>query len=91
MAKLKPNAFKLKITETELNLDRIANGDSREIKVPLDAENEEGELEGWPYLIECALKVTKDETDDVFLLKIPCSMSVAMLPLSLNMTIDEYR
>lgn len=51
MAKLKPNAFKLKITETELNLDRIMNGDSREIKVPLDAENEEGELEGWPYLI----------------------------------------
>ena len=41
--------------------------------------NNEGKLEGWPYSIECGLKVVQGAVVDIYIFKIPCSLSVAMI------------
>lgn len=79
MAKLRPNAFKFQIASIDLNIPPLQPGNTYEAEIELNAENAEGELDGWPYFIECALKFMHNELEDVFLLKIPCSVSVALL------------
>lgn len=56
----------------------MSPGNTRELKINLNGKNNEVEIDGWPYTIDCALKVN----DDIFIFKIPCSMSVSMVPIS---------
>jgi hypothetical protein len=52
----------------------------------LDTENNYSEIEGWPYSIDCALKVL----EDAFVFKIPCSLTVAMID-NVNLPFEEYQ
>lgn len=74
--KINTNAFKLGYGG--VNIDDLALGpnESREVKLELNQENGETELEEFPYFIDCALKVY----DDVFVFRVPCSLSIAMKP-----------
>ena len=45
------------------------------MKLNLVIGGECSELDGFPYHIDCALKVM----DDVYVFKVPCSLTVAML------------
>ena len=56
------------------------------MKIALNNENSETEIDGWPYTIDCAMKVN----DDVFIFRIPCSMSVAMIAES-DLSIEDYK
>ena len=52
----------------------------------MNNENSYTEIEGWPYTIDCALKVN----DDVFLAKVPCCLSIGFKS-GFSMDIDEYK
>lgn len=39
MGKLKPNAFKLQVSTVEINIDNLANGETKEVNIPLNTEN----------------------------------------------------
>lgn len=39
MGKLKPNAFRLQIASSQLDINQIDNGSTFEIKIPLNTEN----------------------------------------------------
>jgi hypothetical protein len=49
---------------TNVLIDMIASldsGESREVKIKLNCENKDAVLEGWPYTIDCGLKVFQGE------------------------------
>lgn len=56
------------------------------MKLQLNNDNNQGELESFPYYIDCALKVL----DDVFVFKVPCSLSIGMLP-GASVSVEEYK
>lgn len=65
-------------------------GETCEAKIKLEYENKDAPLEGWPYTIECGLKASQGESEDIFIFKIPFSMSVAMIA-NPEVTIEEYK
>jgi hypothetical protein len=80
------NAFSLNYPNITINDIALGPGQSKEIKLELNFENSQGELDSFPYHIDCALKVL----DDVYVFKIPCSLSIGMLP-NVAMSIEEYK
>ena len=83
--KLNSNAFKLKVVEQEIRISSLQPEDTEEVKLLMLADNNEAELDGWPYAIEAALKVSQGAKDDVFVFLIPCSLSVAMTGEAVNL------
>ncbi len=45
------------------------------------------ELDSFPYHIDCALKVM----DDAYVFRVPCSLTVAMIPNASQITLDDYK
>jgi hypothetical protein len=80
------NAFRLNYGTIVINDLTLPPGASKEVKLPLNNENNQGELDSFPYHIDCALKVL----DDVFVFKVPCSLSIGMLP-DVTVSVDEYK
>jgi hypothetical protein len=80
------NAFRLNYGNISINDLTLAPGASKEVKLLLNNENSQGELDSFPYHIDCALKVL----EDVYVFKIPCSLSIGMLP-GVTVAVDEYK
>lgn len=78
--KLNGNAFRLQVANPDLSsLIAVSQpGETNEIKVLLLNTGNEGKLEGWPYSIECGLKVNQETATDIYIFKVPCSLSVVM-------------
>ena len=84
--KLNANSYKLQQDQIEIKeIGKLSPNESREVKIGLNNNNNETEIDGWPYTIDCAMKAN----DDVFIFRIPCSMSVAMV--TNNFSIEEYK
>jgi hypothetical protein len=62
-------------------------GDERETKLELNFEGGFAELDTFPYHIDCALKAI----DDAYVFRIPCSLTVAMIPNASAISFDEYK
>ena len=85
--KLKANAFKLMPENIIIpELQNLQPGEAKEVNVALNNENGFAEIEGWPYSIDCALKVG----EDVFLAKIPCCLSIGFRA-GISMEVDQYK
>jgi hypothetical protein len=80
------NAFCLNYGAISINNLTLPPGASKEVKLQLNNENAQSELDSFPYHIDCALKVM----DDVYVFKVPCSLSIGMLPNS-TVTVEEYK
>lgn len=80
------NAFRLNYGNISINDLTLPPGASKEVKLLLNNENSQGELDSFPYHIDCALKVL----DDVYVFKVPCSLSIGMLP-NVTVSVDEYK
>jgi Leucine-rich repeat (LRR) protein len=80
------NAFKLSYGNISINDLTLPPGASKEVKLLLNNDNSLSELESFPYYIDCALKVL----DDVYVFKVPCSLSVGMLP-NATISVEEYK
>ena len=80
------NIFRLSYAPVVLSEVAVQPGGSKEVKLDLSTENAPAELTGFPYFIDCALKVF----DDVFVFKIPCSLTIGMVP-NLNISLEEYK
>lgn len=87
--KLNSNAFKLKVVEQDIRISSLQPEDTEEVKLLMLADNNEAELDGWPYAIEAALKVSQGANDDVFVFLIPCSLSVAMT--GEEVSLEDYK
>ena len=59
----------------------------KEAKLDLAFDGGYSELDSFPYHIDCALKVL----DDAFVFRIPCSLTVAMVPNAAAISFDEYK
>ena len=72
--KMNKNSFKLNYANVSIDNLMLNPGEEREVKLELSLDNAYAELDGFPYHIDCALKVM----DDAFVFRIPCSLTVAM-------------
>lgn len=80
------NAFRF--TNTKIPIDLSLNpGQEKEVKIELSENGPEGELDSFPYHIDCALKVF----EDAYVFRVPCSMTVAMIPNASKISLDEYK
>lgn len=80
------NAFRLNYPNISINDLTLPPAASKEVKLLLNNENSQGELDSFPYHIDCALKVM----DDVYVFKVPCSLSIGMLP-NVAVSVEEYK
>lgn len=80
------NAFRLGYSNIVINDLMLGPNQSRELKLELDTENNASQLDSFPYHIDCALKVL----DDVYVFKVPCSLSIGMVP-NFTIQIDDYK
>jgi hypothetical protein len=69
-----------------INIGELASGESKQARINLTTENEPAEIDGFPFLIEAALKTNLD----MFIFSIPCSLSIVMQP-GFSINIDKYQ
>jgi hypothetical protein len=69
-----------------VNIGELSSGESKQARITLTTENEAAEIEGFPFLIEVALKTNLD----MFIFSIPCSLSVVMQP-GFSINVDKYQ
>lgn len=84
--KFNSNAFSLSPESPPIPIGDLNPGESRSARLKLTTENQNSEIDGFPFLIEVALKTNLD----MFIFSIPCSLSVVMVP-GFTITVDKYR
>ncbi len=80
------NAFKLSYGPVTIADLAVPPGQGKETKLELNTDNVLAELDAFPYLIDCALKVF----EDVYVFRVPCSLSIGMVP-GFTISLDDYK
>ena len=81
------NCFKLNYPNVSIDGLSLNSGEEKEVKLELNFEGTYSELDGFPYHVDCALKVM----DDAFIFRIPCSLTVAMRTNPPAIDFNEYK
>jgi hypothetical protein len=81
------NCFSLNYPNVSIDGLSLSPGEEREMKLELSFDGGMAELDGFPYHIDCALKVL----EDAYVFRIPCSLTVAMVPNAPAVSFEEYK